>query len=183
MNHLLAHTRWCPLPHQPSSFAGKMQVELELAGELISTAPEPSAACLPEGVVNSHFSYFLQSIPCFCSHSIHEPCSHRRLQASKDNLWADRHAHLHFIGNGILSLAHRSSGLPTQQGPELGRGTSRKVRGVEIKAWGLEQCKQEATVRKVPHGEVLHAFPEMGQEARLETLKPRLPLMPQTQYS
>ena len=54
---------------------------------------------------------------------------------------------------------------------------------MEIKAWGLEQCKQEATVRKVLHGEVLHAVPEMAKESRLETLKPRLPLMPQTQYS
>ena len=80
------------------------------------------------------------------------------------------------------TVLHIPSSSP-QQGPELGRGTSRKVRGVEIKAWGLEQCKQEATVRKVPHGEVLHAVPEMAQESRLETLKPRLPLMPQTQYS
>ena len=112
--------------------------------------------------MNFHVTYFLQSIPCFCSRSVHKPCSHRRLQASKDNLWADQHALIHFIGNGILSLAHRSSGLPTQQGPELGRGTSRKVRGVETKAWGLEQRKQEATVRKARHGEVLHAVPEMA---------------------
>lgn len=54
---------------------------------------------------------------------------------------------------------------------------------MEIQAWGLEQCKQEAMVRKMLLGEVLHAVPETAQESQLEALKPGLPLTPQTQYS
>lgn len=80
-------------------------------------------------------------------------------------------------------MAHWSSGLLTQQGPELGRGTSRKVRGVEIEAWGLERCKHEAMVKKVLLGVVLHTVPKTAQESQLEALKPGLLLTPQTQYS
>lgn len=62
INHLVTRPCWRPLQCQPWVFAGKMQVELELAGELISASPEPRAACLPERILNSHFRYFLESI-------------------------------------------------------------------------------------------------------------------------
>lgn len=40
----------------PGSLGGKMQVKLELAGELISTSPKPRAACLAGDILNFHFS-------------------------------------------------------------------------------------------------------------------------------
>lgn len=87
-----------------------MQVELQLARELISTSPEPRAACLTEGILNSPFICFLKSIQCFCSCPNHCPCSHGR------TVWTDQHTHFHFIGNGIPPFAHWSSGLGTQKG-------------------------------------------------------------------
>lgn len=79
MNHHITSLLGTFLDPSPRSLNGKIQVKLWLAGELISTSLELSTACFPESVVNSGFSYFLQSIECFGSHSIHCPCSHWRL--------------------------------------------------------------------------------------------------------
>lgn len=61
------------------------------------------APCQGQGILNSPFSGFLQSIQDFCSHSISCPCSHWRA------VWAYQHTHFYVIGNArhlFLELAH-----------------------------------------------------------------------------